>query len=262
MLKDIIVSLSIEILKIRRSTIFWISLAASLFMAAILGLMMVLIMNPGVLPPGILKTKVDLAAISADWPSFIAFVEMATGAIGIILFGFAASWVFGREYSDRTVKDLLALTVSRTTIVFAKMLATWLWCFLASLIIFAASAGVGALIGLPLWSTGLLPDFIRVFFVSTLLSLLLCPAIAFVASMGRGFLPAIGFLILCMGLANLFANIGIGAWFPWAIPMLYTNAVEGTEGALPVGSYFVVAGTCLAGIAGTVYAWKYRDQNK
>ncbi|RPJ05275.1 MAG: bacitracin ABC transporter permease [Spirochaetaceae bacterium] len=224
--------------------------------------MMMLIKNPEILPPGILKTKVDLAAISADWPSFLGFIEMATSAAGIILFGFAASWIFGREYSDRTVKDLLALSVSRTAIVFSKIIALWLWCLLSAVVIFVISLGTGALINLPLWSPDLMPEFFRVFFVSALLSLLLCPVVAFVASMGRGFLPAIGFLIFCMGLANLFANIGVGEYFPWAIPMLYSNAVEDAGNGLPLASYIIIVLTCLAGIIGTVYRWKYADQNR
>jgi ABC-2 type transport system permease protein len=28
---------------------------------------------------------------------------------GLFVFGFIMSWIFGREYTDRTMKDLLAL---------------------------------------------------------------------------------------------------------------------------------------------------------
>ncbi|MBN1410437.1 MAG: ABC transporter permease [Spirochaetales bacterium] len=260
MLKDIFVTLSIEITKIRKTMIFWISIAASCFMSFILGLMMWLVMNPDLLPPGILKTKVDLAAINADWPSYIGFVEMAVAALGIVLFGFAVSWIFGREYHDRTVKDLLALPVSRTAIVISKLIAVSLWCLLLNAIVFVLSLVTGALLQLPLWSAGLFPGYLTVFAVTTLLCLLLCPPVAFVASAGKGYLPSIGFVVLCMGLANLFGNIGLGSFFPWTVPMIYAGAIGGVTNQLPIESIIAMGITFIAGTVGTVYYWKYADQ--
>lgn len=262
MIRDIFISLDIELLKMRKSMIFWVTIAAACFITLILGLMMVLVMNPGVLPPGILKTKIAMAAISADWPSFIGFVEMASGAIGIIIFGFAVSWIFGREYTDHTIKDLLALPTSRTSIVISKLITVALWCTLIGAIIFTLSIFLGLLIKLPLWSAGLIPPFCKIFIVTTLLSILLCPPVAFVASAGKGVLPAIGFVVLCMGLANFFGNIGLGAYFPWTIPMLYTGAVGANGNHLPLASYIIIISTGLIGTIGTALQWKYADQNK
>ncbi len=242
--------------------IFWITIGGACFITLILGLMMVLVMNPGVLPPGLLKTKVAMAAISADWPSFIGFVEMASGAVGIILFGFAVSWIFGREYADHTVKDLLALPTSRTVIVISKLTAVALWCLLIGLIIFTLSLILGLSIKLPFWSANLVLPFAKISLVTTLLSILLCPPVAYVASAGKSVLPAIGFVVLCMGLANLFGNIGLGAYFPWTIPMLYTGAVGANSNHLPLASYIIIISTGLIGTIGTILQWKYADQNK
>lgn len=262
MLNSIFASLSMELLKMRRSTIFWITLGAACFMALILGLMMVLVMNPGVLPPGILKTKVALAAISADWPSYISFMEMASGGMSIIIFGFIVSWMFGREFTDRTLKDLLALPTSRTAIVTSKLITVVLWGLLISLIMFVLGLVIGSLIKLPHWSPGLLMPFTKVFFITALLSMLLCPPVAFIASAGRSVLPAIGFAVLCMGLANFFLNIGLGAYFPWAIPMLYTGAVGTAGNVLPAASYIIILTTGIAGSAGTILHWRYADHSK
>src|SRR5690606_5393903 len=46
---------------------------------------------------------------------------------GVLLFGFVASWLFGREYADGTAKDQLALPVSRTQILNAKYIYYVLW---------------------------------------------------------------------------------------------------------------------------------------
>jgi len=261
MIRDIFVSLGIEILKIRKSIIFWISIGISVFISLIMGMFMYFIMHPDILPPGLLKTKVNLAAVAANWPSYFSFLVMIASILGIILFGFMVSWIFGREYSDKTVKDLLALPASRTAIVISKLLALILWSMLVCLLIIITSLGTGGFIGLPLWSVKGLFYFIRIFFITTFLSLLLSPPVAYVASAGRGYLPPIGVVIGCMGLANLFANIGLGAYFPWSIPLLYSNSVEGPGSELSVLSIIILVLTSLAGIFGTILQWKYADQH-
>jgi len=261
MLKNIFASLNIELLKIYRSMIFWITIGVAIFFSMMIGLMMLLVLYPDSLPPGILKTKVDLAGLTAEWPMYIGLNEIAAGAIGMVIFGFIVSWVFGREFNDRTVKDLLALPTSRATIVISKLLAVFLWCILINIIIFTLGILIGFAIDLPLWSFDLLPDFAKVFSITTLLSLLLCSPVAYVASAGKSYLPAIGFVVLCMGLANFFGNVGLGAYFPWAIPLLYTGAV-GTSGQLPMVSILIITGTALLGTIGTILQWKYADQNR
>lgn len=261
MIKDIFVCLGIEMLKIRKSMIFWITIGISVFISLIMGMFMYFIMHPAILPPGLLKTKVNLAAVAADWPSYFSFLEMIAGILGIVLFGFIVSWIFGREYADKTIKDILALPVTRTTIVLSKLIAMAIWSILLCFVTVIVSFGAGILIKLPLWSEKVFLDFISIYFVTVFLSLLLSPPTAFIASAGRGYLPPIGFVIGCMALANLFGNIGLGAYFPWAIPMLYTDAIGGPGSELSTISYIILILTCLAGTAGTVVQWKYADQH-
>jgi ABC-2 type transport system permease protein len=65
---------------------------------------------------GFISTKAQIAG-TADWPSYLGLLAQAVAIGGLIIFGFVSSWVFGREYADRTIKDLLALPISRTSIV-------------------------------------------------------------------------------------------------------------------------------------------------
>jgi ABC-2 type transport system permease protein len=261
MIKDICVSLGIEILKIWKSMIFRITVGVAVIISLIMGMFMYFIMHPDILPPGLLKTKVNLAAVSADWPSYFGFLAMIAGVLGIILYGFIVSWIFGREYADKTVKDILALPTSRTSIVLSKLIAVAMWGLLLCVLILIVSLAIGALIRLPHWTQKAFMDFIRIYFVTAILSLLLSPPVAYVASAGRGYLPPIGIIIGCMALANLFGNIGLGAYFPWSIPMLYTNAIEAPGTRLSMVSYIILILTGLAGIIGTIVQWKYADQH-
>ena len=49
-----------------------------------------------------------------NWNNYLALLLQGISAIGLIGFGFITSWVFGREYSENTLKDILALPVSRS----------------------------------------------------------------------------------------------------------------------------------------------------
>ncbi|WP_394697887.1 ABC transporter permease [uncultured Methanomethylovorans sp.] len=59
--------------------------------------------------------------ISALWNSskFKLSTEIIL-TLGTIGFGIISSWIFGREYSDRVIQDLLALPVPRSTIVLSN----------------------------------------------------------------------------------------------------------------------------------------------
>jgi len=60
---------------------------------------------------GLTSTKAHIAG-TTDWPSYFSFLAQAIAIGGLIAFGFITSWIFGREYSDRTIKNLLVLPVS------------------------------------------------------------------------------------------------------------------------------------------------------
>ncbi|WIV57990.1 ABC transporter permease [Amycolatopsis nalaikhensis] len=61
-------------------------------------------------------------------------------------------WTFGREFSQDTVKDLLALPTPRTTIVAAKFAVTTGWSLALTAQTYLLGLLLGAAIGLPSWS--------------------------------------------------------------------------------------------------------------
>lgn len=127
-----------EAVKVIHSKILWVSLAAAVALPIMFGLVLA----------GIIPTNVPV-------PVGVGFNEyaeqlgplMAVG--GLIGFGFIFSWLFGREYADGTITDLLALPVARGTIVAAKFTIGIVWCaFLAAAvfstgIIMAEAVGIG-----------------------------------------------------------------------------------------------------------------------
>ena len=62
---------------------------------------------------GLVGAKAQVIGGAADWPSFIDLILIMLSVGGLIIFGFIFVWIFGREFTDKTVYDLLSLPTSR-----------------------------------------------------------------------------------------------------------------------------------------------------
>ena len=82
---------------------------------------------------------------------------------------------------------------------------------------------------------------------------------ALVASMGRGYLAPVGWIVLSVALAQILAILGRGALFPWSVPALYSGAVGGDAG-LGWASWLAVVATAAAGAVACGIWWNRADQ--
>jgi ABC-2 type transport system permease protein len=260
-MKDIKATFLTECIKLRRSGIFRITVIIFIIIPLMMGLMMFVAKNPEMAAKlGMVGTKASLFGRN-DWSGFLGLLIQSMASIGYIGFGFVTSWIFGREFTDRTLKDILALPVSRSAIVTSKFILVFFWCILLSLILYFVGLLIGWFIDISGWSQELFSQFTKKFFITTFLTLLLCTPVAFFASYGRGIIAPIGFLILSLVMAQFIGLVGLGPYFPWAIPGVYT-APAGTAGMqLVFGSYVILVFTCVCGFAGTIAWWRYADHH-
>lgn len=177
---------------------------------------------------GALGQKAGALLIGEGWAGYFGAVDQIVAVAGFIGAGVVVAWAFGREHSDRTFASLFALPVSRSTIAGAKFVVLTAWISVLSLLVAIVTAVVGVVAGVGgLDETALGPGLARllaIVFASGLLAL----TVALIASAGRGYLPAIGALILIVAVAQVAVLFGSGGWFPYAIPGLL--ALPGTEG--------------------------------
>lgn len=208
---------------------------------------------------GLISTKASLmGATATNWPTYLGLLGQMLAMGGLILFVLIISWVFGREFADGTLKDLLAVPVPRGSILLAKFLVAALWSAALSILIFSLGLVMGALIRLPQGSTNiLLQGSARAAITACIVIAVMLP-FAFFASLGRGYLLPIGLVVLTLILANLVVIAGWGEYFPWSVVGLYAQGKE----SLPLVSYVIVALTGAIGMAGTYLWWKYADQNR
>jgi len=260
-MKNILAAIWAEGLKIRRSKMFLITILAFILVPMLMSLMMYLAKNQELAHKlGILGAKATVLNLTADWSTFFGFLNMAIAAIGLVGFGFVTSWDFGREYSDHTAKDLLALPTPRSSIVLAKFVVVVLWCALLSFILLASGLIAGEVVQLSGWTTETALHSVSIFAVAALLTILLCTPVAFFASLSRGYLAPVGFVILALGISQFVGALGFAQYFPWSIPMLYTGAAGAESAQLGIVSYIVLLSTSALGLVGTLAQWRYADQ--
>lgn len=262
-MRDLFMAILIELKKLKRSIIVWIIFIGFALISIMGGLMMYLIKNPDLIPAtSMLKIKASMLSTLVDWNSYLGtFISQGAGIVGIIAFGFVICYLFGREYSDRTYRDLLSLPVSRVTILNAKFIIYILWCLL--LVIWDLGLGfiVGMILKLPGWNISSILEIIKIYFITSFLVISLGPIISYFALWSRDYLALLGFLIIVLFMANLAPYLGFAHYFPWSIPMLYTGMTgEELRKNLNMLSYICVGITLLGGYLLTVGWWKYSDQ--
>lgn len=252
-----------ETLKVRRSKVPLFTSIGFLILPLVSGLFMIILKDPGAAKSmGLISTKAQITAGAADWSAFFSLLTQGTAIGGAILFSVLTAWIFGREFSDHTVKELLALPTSREAIVTAKFIIIAAWTLILTLVIYVTGLLVGALVNIPGWSGELLGSSTLDVLGSTLLNMLLLPYVALLASTGRGYIPPFGWTILTVALAQIIIVTGWGDWFPWAVPGLFSGAAGARAELLGVHSYIIVAVTSLIGLALTFYWWRNADQTK
>ena len=248
----------VEFLKARRSKMPLFTALGMAMVPLAGGFFMIVLKDPEMARRlGLISAKAQLTMGGADWPSYLRFVTLAVGAGGLVLFGLIASWVFGREYADRTVKDLLALPTPRSAIVLGKCLVIAAWSAAVTAITCLVTLWVGAALGLPQASAGLFSQTGVRILISACLTIALATPIAFAASAWHGYLPAIGVMMLTMALAQLVNAAGWGAYFPWAVPALYAQGES-----LGIASFVILGLASVAGLAGTLLWWERADQTR
>jgi ABC-2 type transport system permease protein len=252
-----------EALKARRSRISLFAAAAFLLLPFAGGLFMVILKNPEqARAMGLISTKAQLTAGVADWTAFFGMLAQGVAVGGAILFALITAWVFGREYSDHTAKEILALPTPRWIIVAAKFGLTAIWILGLVLLVFVVALGIGTAVDIPGWSRELVETTFWTVLVTAGLTFMLMPFVAFFASSGRGYLPPMGWTILILVFANIVSVLGWGDWFPWAVPLLVSKMVTTNADVVGTHSYLLVLLAFIGGLAATVAWWQSADQTR
>lgn len=254
-------ALWIETLKARRSMVPILTTMGFSLAPLVGGLFMIILKDPETARSmGLISLKAQLLVGVAEWAAFFDMLSQAVAIGGIVVFGIITSWVFGREFSDRTAKDLLALPTSREAIVSAKLTVIAVWSFGLTLFVFGLGLIIGKLVDIPGWSLALLRSSFIDIAGASLFTIMLMPFVALVASIWRGYLPAFGWTFLSIVFAQVVAFTGWGDYFPWSIPTIFSGAAGTRTALLGAHSYVILIISCLIGVSATFWWWRNADQ--
>ena len=232
-----------------------------LFVSFIIGILFFIVKNPELSKASvILRAKANIIE-SADWKTFYDIMNLMIAIIGFLGFSVITTWTFGREYSDKTIKDIVSLPVSRSCIVIAKHIVIILWCIFLALILYLFSFIAAYFVGLNNFKTEIILSGFKTYILVVMMNIILVPVISFLSSYGRGYFLALGFIFLILLLTNFAINISENAkYLPWAIPLIYAGSVLKEGISINFISIVILLITCILGFISTIYFWKYGDQ--
>jgi ABC-2 type transport system permease protein len=252
-----------ELLKARRSMIVSLTALGVAILPLVGGLFMIILKDPeAARNMGLISTKAQILAGAADWPAYFGILLQGTAVAGSVIFALITSWNFGSEFSNRTNTQLLALPTARAVVVAAKMALLALWMMALTLLIFLEGLAVGFLVDIPGWSLDLARHSLCSLLMIALLTYMLMPLVALLASAGRGYLPPMGWAFFTLALAQIAAVLGWGDWVPWSVPALLSGAAGPEAATLSLHSYLVVLAAFAAGTLATVLWWQSADQSR
>lgn len=251
-----------EWVKLSGSRTPWISLLAVTIGAGAGGLFMFISLHPDTARDlGLLGAKAQLATLEPTWDSYLGLVAQIAAVGGTLIFGMTMVWIFGREFADHTAKDLLALPTSRTAIVAAKFTIGAMWCLALSAYLAAVGIGIGLTLGIPgLTPAGVTAGVGRIA-VTALLTIALTTVFGLAASLGRGYLPAVGTMFAVLFTAQLVAALGYGDWYPFSVPALHAGLAGNASPPTGLGYAGVVA-VAAASVWGTARWWRRADHTR
>ncbi|MED4599453.1 ABC transporter permease [Paenibacillus validus] len=178
--------------------------------------------------------------------------------IGVPLYGVVTAYLFNREYMEDTLKNLLTIPVSRTSLMLSKMLLLFMWIMLLSLLAWGLTLLLGVVGQFEGLSASLLVESLRKFMITgAFLSMLSTPLIL-IAIVLKNYVPTIIATIVITLINVMGSNSEYKGLIPW------TAAFDIAHGTLlqaypPAYSYMVIGAISIIGFVATLTYFRKAD---
>ncbi|MGN7381859.1 ABC transporter permease [Paenibacillus sp. SAFN-117] len=178
--------------------------------------------------------------------------------IGNLLYGVITAFLFNREFTEDTLKNLLTIPVSRTGLIVSKMVMLFLWIMALTLVAWGLTfvlALVGQFEGL---STGVLLQSLKQYTLGAGLLFLLSTPTMFVTFLFKNYVPTIIFTSVITMINVALADKKYSALFPWSAAHVIGDHAFFPEYP-PSYSYLAIIITSIAGFTATVLYFRKAD---
>ncbi len=247
---------AVEALKLRRSRVVLVATLALLLAPAAMARGFLAAAEHGGNDPAGLKAQAMLPGVG--WTGYLGASMQIYATAGVLGVGIAVGWCFGREYADHAVVSLYASATPRDAVASAKLVLLTLWATAVGLaaVFLTWLLGIGTGLGVP--DDGDWRAVARMAALAVLSGLLALP-VAAAASVGRGYLPAVGGLLVLVVLAQVATIAGAGGWWPWSIPAVWAMRPEAGMTAIAAPRLLLVPTVALAGAVITLRWWRHAE---
>lgn len=216
------VALAVEWVKFRRARPVWT--ATALLTVGVIALSVATLTSVGGANPAV-ASKAQYLVDGGGQDGLFAAASTIVSVGGMLGFGVVAGWVFGREFTEGTITGLWATPVARPVIATAKLLLLSAWSVVTTVVL-AVALTVAALFADPGTLGADVVALVGKFTAIALLTAGLAIPCAWVATVGRGYLPAIGAIIAVVLVAQMAVMAGLGGWFPFAAPGVWAAGTQ------------------------------------
>ena len=147
-----------------------------------------------------------------------------TFLVGIMLFALIATYLFNREFEEKTVKNLLTIPVGRVQLVLSKLIVLFLWIEAIMIFSYLLLIILGYIGGFQGLNIAMVFNFLKKYLFTGFLLYLLTPIISFITLMFRSYVPSIAFSIFfTVGNLIIIQSSKYVRFYPWGIPILFTT---------------------------------------
>ncbi|MEZ5094421.1 ABC transporter permease [Nocardioides sp.] len=247
---------AVEALKLRRSRVVQIATLALVVVPPAMARGFLAAAENAGNDPASLKAAAMLPGLG--WTGYLGGLMQIYATAGVVGVGIVVGWCFGREYADRTVVSLYASATPREAVATAKLALLTVWAVGTGLAMVAATWLLGVATGLGLPDAADARVLVRVLALAVLSGLLALP-VALAASAGRGYLPAVGGLLVLVVLAQVATIAGAGDWWPWSVAAVWAMGPEAGMPAVAEARLLVVPAVVVTGALLTVRWWRHAE---
>jgi len=200
-------SLYIEVIKLKRSTMLLVSM---------LGVAIAPFLNYLIF----LSLKSNLPSAMSVERYFEQGYIFLTALIATMIFALIGTYIFDREYQEKTLENMLTIPIGRVAVIITKMIILLGWIIFLVLFTFGLTIllnYMGVFIEL---DSAILIKYFKIYLLTGILHFALMPVIILITLVLKSYIYSIGFSIFVTITSLVITNTKYGELFPWSLPYL------------------------------------------
>jgi bacitracin transport system permease protein len=174
-----------------------------------------------------------------------------------------SAYLFSREYSEKTLKIVLPIPVSRNKLILGKFCTLFLWIMMLEIVtwvgILAVSFGYHLIIGMDGFYITVAFRWLFKFLIGGVMMFITISPYAYLAEKTKGLVsPMIVSAVMVMGSAAL-SNQKFGALYPWTATYFLIGGKIESSGYPAILSIVIISVLSIAGFIATFYYFNKED---